>query len=159
MRTPRRLSEAEFRKQIHDGAARSEILQKSEPRAKSAKVVAAGRALHIELTNHGVIEIPFDLMPELDEVSLAQLKDVEVDPLGKGLLWRKSGIGLDFSAILERVFGTAFRSAAARHLGRRTSKAKAAAARTNGLKGGRPRKTVTITRARVKSPPTPAGKR
>jgi hypothetical protein len=137
----KKLSDTELTKQIRSADRRSQIARSSEPRAKSANYEPASRLLHIGLTNGGAIEIPVALIPELDGIRPAQLKNVSVDPLGAGLLWRDLGIGLDFVAILERVFGTSFGSAAARHLGSKTSKAKAEASRANGLKGGRPRKT------------------
>jgi hypothetical protein len=158
MATVKKLSETELAKQIRTADRRSQVARSSEPRAKSANYESASRVLHIGLTNGGAIEVPVALIPELDGVRPAQLKNVSVDPLGAGLLWRDLGIGLDFVAILERVFGTSFGSAAARHLGSKTSKAKAEASRANGLKGGRPRKSSVPPSRKRSSSRKPAEK-
>jgi hypothetical protein len=141
MAPTRKLSELELRKQLRSAKQRSAILRLAEPRAQAARYDALSGALHIELTNKGVVEIPVALIPELKGIDATSLSKVKVDPLGKGLLWRDLDIGLDFVAVLERMLGKFIGSSAARQLGRRTSQAKAAAARANGQKGGRPRKT------------------
>ena len=72
------------------------------------------------------------------------LADVEVDGAGFNLSWPKLDVDLYVPALVAGVFGT--RAWIARELarvaGRARSPAKAAAARSNGAKGGRPRKAA-----------------
>jgi hypothetical protein len=146
------VSDFELATQLRRAKARSRVLQRTEPRARSARYESSSNALHIDLTNNGAVDIPVDLIPELATATSLELAHVEVDPLGKGLLWRDLNVGLDFVAVLERVLGGFVGSNAAQHLGRRTSRAKAAAARANGLKGGRPRKSRLLGHRKSKSP-------
>lgn len=134
----KRLTDAQLDKQIRAARKRTRALEAAEPRAKSARI-SAGPVLQIGLTNGASIGIPVGLIPELNGIPRAELNEVEIDPLGEGLLWETSGVGLDVLGIVERMFRTALGSVAGRHLGRRTSSAKSAAARRNGRKGGRPR--------------------
>jgi hypothetical protein len=63
---------------------------------------------------------------------------VEVSAAGYGLHWESLDLDYTVPGLMNGVFGTAKWMAA--KAGRATSPAKAAAARANGAKGGRPRK-------------------
>ena len=83
--------------------------------------------------------------------SRAELVQVEVEGLGFNLHWPKLDVDLYVPALVAGVFGTQdwMVKALARRAGRSTSPAKAAAARANGAKGGRPRKKLGVeTRSR-----------
>jgi len=68
---------------------------------------------------------------------------VEVSPGGSGLHWEALDIDLSVPGPLLSSLGRAQqRSELARLAGRTTSRLKAAAARANGAKGGRPRKAA-----------------
>jgi len=69
-----------------------------------------------------------------------QLAGVEVLGAGSGLHWEALDVDLSVPALLAGLFGT--RAHMARRGGQATSPAKAAAARANGAKGGRPRKSA-----------------
>jgi hypothetical protein len=60
--------------------------------------------------------------------------------LGYGLHWEALDVDLSIPGLIAGIFGT--RSYMARRAGQATSPAKAAAARANGAKGGRPRGTI-----------------
>lgn len=70
------------------------------------------------------------------------LADIEITPSGLGLHWPKLDADLYVPALLEGVFGSKRWMAAklGAEGGRARSSAKAAAARENGRKGGRPRR-------------------
>jgi hypothetical protein len=74
------------------------------------------------------------------------LAEIEISPAGLGLHWPKLDVDLYVPALLQGVFGS--KQWMARELGaqggRSRTAAKIAAARANGRKGGRPRKTVSV---------------
>jgi hypothetical protein len=89
-----------------------------------------------ELTNGCTFAFPPRLAHGLEAATADQLAQVEV--LGGGLHWEALDADLSVPGLLAGLFRT--RTCMARHAGRMTSPAKAAAARANGAKGGRPRK-------------------
>jgi hypothetical protein len=78
------------------------------------------------------------------------LADIEISPTGLGLHWPKLDADVYIPALLQGVFGS--RRWMASQLGaaggRVRSQAKAATSRTNGRKGGRPRKQAAASRFR-----------
>lgn len=105
--------------------------------SKSARIV-------IELNNGADFSFPPGLAKGLDKASAKELSKIEVSPLGVGLHWPLLDIDLTVDGLLSGVFGSRnwMRGHASR-AGGVTSLAKAAAARENGLKGGRPRTLAT----------------
>lgn len=81
----------------------------------------------------------------LEDASAAELSEIEISPSGLGLHWPKLDADLYVPALLQGVFGSkkwmAQRMGAAG--GRARSRAKSAAARENGKRGGRPKKKET----------------
>lgn len=86
------------------------------------------------------LAIPIKAIPELANVPIAKLSDVKASPLGDGLVFSEYGEAFYVPGLLRDLFGDAFAGALGKLGGRVRSKAKAAAARRNGRKGGRPRK-------------------
>jgi hypothetical protein len=77
------------------------------------------------------------------------LAQIEILGLGLGLHWEQLDVDLSVPGLLAGLFGTKAymdRQRAAR-AGAATSVAKAAAARRNGRKGGRPRKSASARRS------------
>jgi Protein of unknown function (DUF2442) len=97
--------------------------------------------LTLELRNRASVTIPVSEIEELANRPAVDLAKVEVDPLGEGLLWPTLDIGISAPGLIEDFFGYATRSKIARAGGRRSTPAKAAAARANGKKGGRKKRT------------------
>ena len=81
---------------------------------------------------------PPPLVEGLCDAGDAQLAEVEVIGNGFGLHWRTLDVDYTVPGLVNGIFGTAKWMAA--RAGRTKSEAKAAAARANGAKGGRPRK-------------------
>ena len=117
---------------------------KTEPRAARASYLAKENVLRIELTNGAVISIPVKLIPALKRASPSEVRTVEVLGRGGGLHWEALDVDLSVPGLVSSVFaGPEWMAELGRVGGRRSSAAKAAAARRNGRKGGRPRGRVT----------------
>ena len=113
---------------------------KTEPRAARATYRARGDAIRIELTNGAVITLPVKLIPELKRAARSDVRSVEVLGRGSGLHWESLDLDLSVPGLVSSVFaGPEWMAELGRVGGRRSSAAKAAAARRNGRKGGRPR--------------------
>lgn len=92
----------------------------------------------------GSMGIPRSMIPGLEGASASTLKAIEISPAGDAVSWRSLDVDVYVPGLVERAFGNRlFAAATGRRGGRRRSKAKAAAARINGAKGGRPRKRLS----------------
>ncbi len=101
-------------------------------------------AVDLSFASGGTITIPRELIPGLEDATPQVLASVSVSPAGNAISWRSLDIDIYVPGLLERAFGTRlFAASTGRRGGRRRSKSKAAAARANGAKGGRPRKRLT----------------
>jgi len=110
-----------------------------EPRAKTARYSRARRKFVVELTNGCTFMFPVDMAQGLTGATDSQLADVEVLGSGFGLHWEKLDADLSIPALIVGTFGSkAWMQELARRGGSVTSPTKAAAARSNGAKGGRP---------------------
>ncbi|MBW3655163.1 MAG: DUF2442 domain-containing protein, partial [Gemmatimonadetes bacterium] len=116
------------------------IADKTEPRAKSAYYDPATRRIVVELKLGSAIAFPTSLYPELDRLTPEQLATMEIAPNGEALLWEEYDIGYEVAGIVVDILGDSMLRAFASRGGSSTSERKAAAARANGRKGGRPRK-------------------
>ena len=110
--------------------------------AVSAEYDAHQNRLVVGLNNGVVIMVPVHLLEELAEAGADDLAEIEISPAGLGLHWPRLDADVYVPALMQGVFGTrrwmaALLGAAG---GKASTKAKAAAARENGRKGGRPRK-------------------
>ena len=103
---------------------------------------------HLIVTLHNDVElaVPVHLIEDLAGADPAVLSKIELSPSGLGLHWPALDADVYVPALFDGVFGT--RSWMASILGaeggRTTSPAKAAAARANGRKGGRPAKRTRV---------------
>ena len=110
----------------------------------SARYVSRQDVIELGFEGGGTITIPRQSIAELADAPPSALNAVSVSPAGDALFCRSLDVDIYIPGLIERIFGTRLLAAASgRRGGRRTSKAKAAAARANGAKGGRPRKEVT----------------
>ncbi|MGH7152508.1 MAG: DUF2442 domain-containing protein [Acetobacteraceae bacterium] len=111
-----------------------------EPRAAAARYDGQFDRMIVELTNGCTFAFPPHLAQGLETATEDQLTQAEILGAGHGLHWEALDTDLSVPGLLAGLFGT--RTFMARHAGRATSPAKAAAARANGAKGGRPRKAA-----------------
>jgi hypothetical protein len=113
---------------------------RAEPRAATATYRARDGSLHVVLTNGAAFVIPVKLIPALGRASPRELRSVQVPGRGGGLHWESLDLDLSVPALVSSVFeGPTWLAELGRVGGKRSSAAKAAAARRNGRKGGRPR--------------------
>lgn len=129
---------------VDEANRRGQEMITREPRAAAARYNAAARRVEVELTNGCTFAFPVQLVERLATASDADLAEVEILGLGFGLHWDRLDEDLSIPGVLAGIFGThawmnRLRAAKA---GAASSPAKAAAARRNGRKGGRPRKAA-----------------
>lgn len=94
----------------------------------------------VDLSNGCTFAFPPRLAQGLEDATDDQLAEVEILGAGYVLHWAALDADLSIPGLLAGIFGT--RAYMARRAGQARSEAKAAAARANGIKGGRPRKTA-----------------
>lgn len=126
--------------EIDAALARGEAKRRTEPRAAAARYDAAADRVVVELTNGCAFVFPPRLAQGLEDATPEQLAAVEVQGVGYGLHWEALDADLSVPGLMAGLFGTAAHMA--RLAGRVTSPAKAAAARANGARGGRPRRSA-----------------
>ncbi len=126
--------------QIDDALARGALARASEPRAKRARYDRRLGRIVVELTNGCAFAFPPGLVQGLEQATEEQLTAVQLLGAGTGLHWDALDTDLSIPGLLAGLFGTAAYMAGL--AGRTRSPAKAAAARRNGAKGGRPRKSA-----------------
>jgi hypothetical protein len=89
----------------------------------------------------GSMAIPRKMVPGLERAPASKIESILVSPAGDALSWPSLDVDVYIPGLVEHAFGSRlFAAATGRRGGRRRSKAKAAAAKVNGAKGGRPRK-------------------
>lgn len=118
--------------------------------ALDASAIVAARydpkrdVLDLRFRGGGSMVVPRSFVPGLTRAAAAKLPSPEVSPAGDALRWAALDIDVYVPGLIARAFGTRlFAAAAGRAGGRRRTRAKAAAAKLNGLKGGRPRKKLS----------------
>jgi hypothetical protein len=126
--------------QLDAAAAHGRIARLAEPRATRAWYDASRGHVVVELTNGSTFSFPARLGQGLEAATGDQLADIEILGAGYGLHWEALDVDLSIPGLVSGLFGT--KAHMARQAGKATSPAKAAAARANGAKGGRPRSAV-----------------
>ena len=126
--------------EIDAAMERGRIAREIEPRAASARYDRQSGRVIVDLTNGCTFAFPPRLAQGLEDATDDQLAALEVLGLGYGLHWEALDVDLSIPGLLAGIFGT--KAFMARRAGQTRSPAKAAAARANGAKGGRPRKSA-----------------
>lgn len=98
----------------------------------------------IGLSNGVQIAFPIHLAEGLADASADDLHEIEITPTGLGLHWPKLDADVYVPALMQGVFGSKKWMAAELGAagGKASTAAKVAAARENGRKGGRPRRSA-----------------
>jgi hypothetical protein len=128
--------------QIEAAEARGRLARIAEPRATRAWYDRGRGHVVVELTNGTTFTFPARLGQGLENATPDQLADIEILGAGYGLHWEALDVDLSIPGLCAGLFGT--KAHMARQAGRATSPAKAAAARANGAKGGRPRLAAAV---------------
>jgi hypothetical protein len=119
---------------------RGKALRAIEPRAAKARYDRAKGRIVVDLTNGCTFAFPARVAQGLEAATDDQLATVEILGNGYGLHWEALDMDISVPGLLAGIFGT--KAYMAQLAGRTKSPAKAAAARANGAKGGRPRKAA-----------------
>jgi len=130
--------------QLSVAEARGRKMLEAENRAVAAHFDQATGRVVIDLANGCAYAFPACLVQDLQNAKADDLCGVEIDGLGFNLHWPALDVDLYVPALVAGIFGTRewMRGELARTAGQARSPAKAAAARSNGAKGGRPRKAA-----------------
>lgn len=126
--------------QIDAALERGQTARLHEPRAAAARYDRRSGRVIVELANGCTFAFPPKLAQGLEAATEEQLSQVEILGAGSGLHWEALDADLSIPGLLAGLFGT--KAYLAQQAGRATSPAKAAAARANGAKGGRPRRSA-----------------
>lgn len=124
--------------EIDAAMERGRIAQQMEPRANAARYDKRNSRVIVDLTNGCTFAFPPYLAQGLETATDEELATVEILGAGYGLHWESLDVDLSVPGLMAGLFGT--KAYMARRAGQTSSPAKAAAARENGCKGGRPRK-------------------
>jgi hypothetical protein len=130
----------ELRRSFRRASRVGEAVRSGALRAVGARYDARKQRLVVELANGVVLMLPPRLLQGLQDATPGQLARVRLSPQGGGLRWDELDVDLGVAGLAAGVFGSRiWMSELARQAGSRTSPRKAAAARENGRRGGRPR--------------------
>ena len=107
----------------------------------NARYEPASDAIRLTFRSGGSMMIPRRLITALARQPLSALRSISVSPAGDAVSWRALDVDVFVPGLVERAFGTRlFAAATGQRGGVRRTKAKAAAAKLNGARGGRPRR-------------------
>ncbi len=139
----RRLSDAEILQQIPPARAAEQAARKRGHRARAVRFDRAKGRVVLELSSGVLFAFPVASIPALRRAGPTQLAQVVTSASGSTLRWDALDVDVSVAGLLLAAVDPAERLRYLASLaGRATSPAKAAAARANGAKGGRPRKTA-----------------
>ncbi|MEP7274682.1 MAG: DUF2442 domain-containing protein [Acidobacteriota bacterium] len=117
-----------------------QALDRTEPKATKAYYDNEMNRVVIEFENGSLLCIPSALIQGIADAPGEVIADLVLSSTGTALRWEKLDVDLGVAGLVSGVFGTrAWMTELASRGGRAKSPLKAAAARTNGRKGGRPR--------------------
>jgi hypothetical protein len=140
-----RLAERQLVKDLEKASKRGETLR-FEPRASAVSYDKDRKLLIIELVDGTIFSRPVSKIQGLARASEDQISQVEIMPQGVALHWENLDLDFGIAGLVAGVLGTqAWMAELGRKGGQVQSEAKATAARANGLRGGRPSITRTVT--------------
>lgn len=142
--TWREFTPEEWEAHLEEARARSEYEDRVEPRAVKAWYDADRELVMFELKNGCVFGFPRCFGQGVEEATPEQLAQVEVLGPGDGIGWEELDAHISVPGLLYYLLNV--KEWYAKWLGSAKSEAKAAAARENGKKGGRPRKSTAAGR-------------
>lgn len=130
----------DFERQNERATREARQADRVEPRAHAVRYEAENALVLVELRGGYAFGFPPERVAGLENANAEQLSNIRISPSGDGLHWDH----LDAHASLTGLMVDALnlREWAPRIMGQIRTEAKARAARANGLKGGRPRKSA-----------------
>ena len=140
--TTRSWIRTELNRNFEKATRAGHVAARTAPRAVEAKYLPVSRHLRVRLTNGASLSLPLSVIPELNTATRHQVSDIEILPGGDGLHWEALDFTISVPGLVASLFSpTTWMSELGRLGGTRSTAAKAAAARRNGTRGGRPRTT------------------
>jgi hypothetical protein len=136
----RRLTDAEIDAQIPAARAREAQAFTEGQRAISAWYDAQAERVVLELSNGLALAFPARIVRGLQNATAAQRAQLSLTPSGGGVMWAKLDTDISVPGLIAKSFGSSIVKELGRSGGRSKSDVKAKASKTNGAKGGRPRK-------------------
>jgi hypothetical protein len=134
-----RLSDEELLRQIKAAREADALADLTEPRAREVFYDERNGRIVVELKLGGAFAFPPAMYPELADRTPQELARVEPSPSGEGLCWDEIDVHIETAGVLVDLLGPSMFRAFASVGGKTRSERKAAAARANGARGGRPR--------------------
>jgi Protein of unknown function (DUF2442) len=129
--------------EIDAAIARAKIYDQYRPKAIAATYHRKEDVIVIKFATGVDLTVPRTLLQGLEHATPAQLAEVEIVGVETGLHWESLDVDHYIPAMLEGVFGNrSWMSQLGKIGGASRSEAKKNAARSNGRKGGRPRKNA-----------------
>lgn len=131
--------DAEFERQNEQAVREAREADRIEPRAHAASCDTRLGLVLVELRSGFVFGFPPERVPGLEDATADELGHVRISPSGDGLHWDALDVDASLTGLVREAFN--LREWAPRLMGQIRSEAKARAARINGRKGGRPRRS------------------
>jgi hypothetical protein len=144
--------------EIDEAIERAKLLNR-EPLAKSAKYWPSIKVLLVDLTNGRRLALPIEDLQGLENATAKQLQNVEVLSLGTEVNFPDIDAGFYVPSLIEGVYGNRrWMWELGKLGGAAKTEAKRLAARANGAKGGRPRKSLAPPVGRPPKTIVPTGR-
>ena len=141
----RTITDKEFEREFKRATAEGKRRDAADPRARGAWYDASQDRVVIELTNGATFSFPPAIAQGLRGASAEALAAVTVRPGGRALHWESLDADFTVPGLIAGLFGTKrWMAELGRAGGRASTDAKRTAARANGRKGGRPRKSPVL---------------
>lgn len=112
---------------------------RQQPRIQSVRWELEGERLIFAMHNGSEAVVRARTLPGLEAATPTQLSDKKIVSLGTGIHWPQLDVQYSSIALLEVIFGVKSAHSMWSKGGRAKSEAKAATARANGARGGRPK--------------------
>jgi hypothetical protein len=149
MGKPAAIDHDDFDRQNEAAVREGREADRIEPRASAIRYDAARGLVLVELRSGFAFGFPPERVPGLEAGSAKQLANVRISPSGDGLHWDVLEVDVSLTGLMADALN--LREWAPRYMGQARSEAKARAARLNGLKGGRPRRSQTTKKSKTTS--------
>jgi hypothetical protein len=129
--------------EIDAAIAQANIYDQYRPKAIDAAYRSKDDVIVIKFLSGVELTVPRGLLQGLENATQAQLAEVEVDNVQSGLHWESIDVDHYIPTLLEGIFGSRkWMTQLGQMGGASRSAAKQTAARQNGRKGGRPKKSA-----------------
>jgi hypothetical protein len=130
---------AKDRERYAQARARGQARAEDPSSVVDARYDTDADAIELKFSGGGSMSIPRRIVPGLERASESKVETIVVSRAGDALSWPLLNVDVYVPGLVERAFGTRlFAASTGRRGGRKRSRAKAAAAKANGAKGGRP---------------------